>query len=171
MSFYPQQARPMQIRGLSGGKVGTEDTLKTMKRLALLGARDPGVIQVASELVRNLPQYDRIGEVKALHGFVRDSIRYTSDPLDFELVRDPKTILQMGVGDCDDKSVLLACLLRCVGHPSRFVAVWMRGLSGYSHVYVETPLGRSKWVPLETIKPVEVGWGPSNVLRRMTVHL
>jgi|SRR5271168_63195 len=168
-SFYPA-ARPMTLRGLPGGRAGTAETLKEMARLAREGTRDAGVIQVASELVRNLAQYDRVGEILALHAFVRDSIRYTNDPIDRELVRTPRAILEMGVGDCDDKSILLVCLLRCIGRPGRFVAIEMHNAGAFSHVYVETPLGK-RWIPLETIKPVDAGWSPSNVTRRMVVHV
>jgi len=168
-SFYPKP-RPFSRSGLAGGASGTSQTLGTMARLAREGAKDPGVIQVASELVRNLPQYDRVGEVSALHGFVRDCIRYTNDPIDLELVRDPRTILEMGVGDCDDKSILLVSLLRCIGRPGRFVAIQMRGQSGFSHVYVETPMGK-RWIALETIKPVGLGWAPDNVIKRMVRHV
>ena len=171
-SFYPTP-RPFSRAGLAGGQSGTAQTLKVMARLAKEGAKDPGVIQLASQLVRSVPQYDRVGEVSALHGFVRDAIRYTNDPIDLELVRDPRTILEMGVGDCDDKSILLVALLRCIGRPGRFVAIQMAGMSGFSHVYVETPLGnpRGKWTALETIKPVGMGWAPDNVTRRMVVHV
>jgi transglutaminase-like putative cysteine protease len=168
-SFYPTP-RPMALKGLPPGHMGTAATLRQMRRLARDGAKDAGVIQVASNLVRNLPQYDRVGEITALHAFVRDAIRYTSDPLDTELVRTPRAILEMGVGDCDDKSILLSSLLRCIGHPSRYVAIELEGLAGYSHVYVEAPIGR-QWVGLETIKPVNVGWQPSGVTRRMVVHV
>jgi len=168
-SFCPA-ARPMTLRGIPSGRAGTAETLKEMAKLARNGSKDAIVIQVASELVRDLAQYDRVGEIVALHAFVRDSIRYTNDPLDMELVRTPRAILEMGVGDCDDKSILLASLLRSIGRPSRYVAIEMKGLAGYSHVYVETPLGK-RWIPLETIKPVGVGWSPSNVTRRMVVHV
>jgi transglutaminase-like putative cysteine protease len=168
-SFYPRP-RPFSRSALAGGAPGTAQTLATMVQLAKAGAKDPGVIQLASSLVRNVPQYDRVGEVVALHGFVRDCIRYTNDPIDLELVRDPRTILEMGVGDCDDKSILLIALLRCIGRPGRFVAVQLRGLSGYSHVYPETPLGH-RWVAMETIKPVALGWAPDNVTKRMVRHV
>jgi len=171
MSLYPTSPRPMTVRGLAGGRLGTADTLKEMAKLARAGSKDAGVIQVASKLVRDLPQYDRVGEVVALHGFVRDAIRYTSDPIDFELLRTARAVLEMGVGDCDDKSILLASLLRAIGRPARYVAVWLRGMPGYSHVYVETPLGSKRWVALETIKPVAVGWSPDNVIKRMVVHV
>jgi transglutaminase-like putative cysteine protease len=121
MSFYPER-RPFTLGALAPGSAGTAQTLRQMAKLARDGAKDPGVIQVASELVRNLPQYDRVGEVCAIHEFVRDSIRYTNDPTDLELIRTPRAILEMGVGDCDDKSILLSSLLRCIGRPSRFIA-------------------------------------------------
>lgn len=168
--FYPRIPRPLSLGSLAGGPSGTAQTLKCMARLAREGAKDPGVIQVASSLVRDCGQYDRVGEVRALHGFVRDSIRYTNDPVAMELIRTPRAILEMGVGDCDDKSILLACLLRCIGRPSRYVAIALRGTAGFSHVYVETPLGQ-RWVALETIKPVEAGWSPQGVTQRMVVHL
>jgi hypothetical protein len=169
MSFYPNP-RPMAVQGVPSGHAGTALTLRAMKRLAREGAKDAGVIQVASRLVRHLMQYDRIAEIVALHAFVRDSIRYTNDPTDLELLRTPRAILEMGVGDCDDKSTLLSALLRCINHPSRFVAVELQRDAGFSHVYVETPVGR-RWVTLETIRPVAVGWTPPGVTKRMVVHV
>ena len=160
----------MTMKGLSGGSLGTSQTLQEMRKLSRAGCRDPVIIQLASQLVRDVPQYDRKGEIIALHGFVRDAIRYTSDPIDFELVRTPRAVLEMGVGDCDDKSILLASLLRCIGRPARFVAVQMRGQCCFSHVYVETPMGR-RWICLETIKPVPAGWQPAGVVKRMVVHI
>jgi transglutaminase-like putative cysteine protease len=167
--FYPSP-RPMTIGALPSGSAGTRVTLKKMAKLAREGSKDPGVIQVASKLVRDLAQYDRVAEVSTLHAFVRDSIRYTNDPVDFELLRTPRAILEMGVGDCDDKSILLSSLLRCIGRPSRYVAIAMEGMGSFSHVYVETPMGK-RWVALETIKPVGVGWCPNNVVRRMVEHV
>lgn len=160
----------MQLGAVSNGPAGTAQTLKAMAKLARDGAKDAGVIQVASNLVRNVDQYDRAGEIRALHGFVRDSIRYTNDPIDLELIRTPRAILEMGVGDCDDKSILLSSLLRCIGRPSRFVAIDFGQGGGYSHVYVETPMGKA-WIPLETIRPVGMGWQPPGVMKRMVVHV
>jgi transglutaminase-like putative cysteine protease len=141
-----------------------------MVKLAREGTKDPGIIQLASALVRDVPQYDRVGEVAALHAFVRDAISYKNDPIDLELLRTARAVAEMGVGDCDDKSILLASLLRAIGRPARFVAVALNGDSAFSHVYVETPLGK-RWRVLETIKPVEVGWSPKNVTKKMQAHI
>ena len=159
-------ARPMTLGMLPEGATGTSVTLNHMVKLARDGAKDPLVIQTASALVRDLPQYDRLGEIQALHAFVRDHIRYTNDPLGTELLRTPRAILEMGVGDCDDKSTLLAALLRSIGRPSRFVAIQSGNMPAYSHVLVQTPWGAG-WMTLETIKDVPAGWSPSGVTKAM----
>lgn len=172
MSLYPTP-RPMTVEDIPDGDAGIAATLRKMVELARQGKRDPGVIEVANSLVRDVPQGDRLGEVKALHAFVRDHIRYTNDiggiePV--ELLRTCEATLTMGCGDCDDKSILLAALLCSIGRPARIVAVALRPSRHFSHVLVETPRGKG-WMPLETILDVEAGWGPLNVSRRMIVYV
>ena len=140
-----------------------------MVTLARQGKKDAGIRQLAASLVRDLPQYDRLGEIKALHAFVRDHVRYTNDPRGVEMVQTPQATLEMGVGDCDDKSTLLAALLESIGRPARVVAIALGGRD-LSHVLVETHLTKG-WMPLETIKDVEAGWYPKGVTRRMVLHV
>jgi Transglutaminase-like superfamily len=168
----------MTLGLVPSGDAGVAATLKTMKKLARDGRQDALIIQQANALVKDLPQYDTLGEIKALHAFVRDAIRYTNDPDNVELLRTPRAILQMGVGDCDDKSTLLAALLLAIGLRPRFVAVAMGANRAFSHVLVEVQYGktdptnkRKGWLSLETIKPVSVGWSPPNVTRRMVIHV
>ncbi len=163
----------MTVTTIPDGDAGIAATLHTMVALARQGKRDPGVIEVANALVRDLPQGDKFAEVKALHGFVRDNIRYTNDigglePV--ELLRTCEATLTMGCGDCDDKSILLAALLCSIGRPARIVAVALRPSRHFSHVLVETRRGKG-WMPLETILDVDAGWGPPNVSRRMIIHV
>lgn len=162
--------RPMTLGYLPGGATGTSVTLNHMVKLARDGAKDPLVIQTAHALVADLPQYDRLGEIKALHAYVRDAIRYTNDPLDVELLRTPRAMLEMRSGDCDDKATLLAALLRAIGRPSRFVAMAMHGSDLYSHVLVQTPWNKG-WMNLETIKPVEAGWTPAGATKIMVRNI
>jgi len=168
----------MSLGLVPSGDAGVAATLKAMARLARDGRKDALVIQQANELVRGLPQYDTLSEIKMLHAFVRDAIRYTNDPANLELLRTPRAILQMGVGDCDDKSTLLAALLLADGLRPRFVAVALAPSRAFSHVLVEVQYGktdpsdkRKGWLSLETIKPVPVGWTPPGVTRRMLIHV
>jgi len=170
MNFYPAP-RPMTLARIPSGREGIKRTLQAMSRMARAYKKDVGIRELASRLVRDIPQYDSAGEVRAIHAFVRDFIRYTGDIRKVETLQTPRYTLESGVGDCDDKSTLLAALLESIGRATRFVAVGFGDGAGHSHVLVEVRAGRAgRWVPLETIKPVEAGWGPANVKRRMVAH-
>lgn len=128
---------------------------------------DLALRNLAMEIVAGVPQRDYAGQVRALHAFVRDRIRYIGDINGVETVHTPRQILAQAQGDCDDKSLLLATLLETIGHKTRFVAVGYG--PGVSHVLVETQLG-SKWIPLETTENVEAGWYPDRIRSRVVVH-
>ncbi len=152
---------------LSAGEAGVAETLGAMRRLVQQGKKNINVRLTALQLVEGLPQKDFVGEVRALHRFVRDRMRYVKDISGVETLHTPERLLEIGQGDCDDKSVLLASLLESLGHPTRFAAIGF--LPGhFSHVLVETKLGK-KWLPLETTEPVELGWYPKGVKSRLTI--
>jgi transglutaminase-like putative cysteine protease len=170
MNYYPA-ARPTTFGMLPDGPAGIRQTMKIMVSLVRQWKKDPGVRELATQLVRDLPQGDTTAEVRALHAFVRDHIRYTNDTRNVETIQTPRATLELGVGDCDDKSTLLASLLESIGRPTRFVALAFGTPARYSHVLVETMLGSNRqWYPLETIKPVVAGWAPANVTKKLILH-
>lgn len=171
MSLYPASI-PSTLLGIPSGVDGIRRTLKEMVRLAREGSKDVGVITLARQVLRAayVPEKDKSGEITALQHFVRDSVRYTQDPYDTEMVQTPKRTLEIQTGDCDDKATLLAALLGSIGIPPRFVAVGFNG-GPYSHVLTEARLG-TKWIPLETIVAgKEPGWFPPGVTRQMPAHI
>lgn len=129
---------------------------------------DPLIRRQALEIVAGLPQRDYLSEVKALHAWVRDRIRYVHDIRGVETVNTPRYLLKQRQGDCNNKSLLLAVLLESIGIPTRFAAI---GLSPerISHVLVEARIG-TRWLALETTEPVGVDWYPAGVARRLVVH-
>ncbi len=140
------------------GIPGIGVTLDMMRRLSREGRKSMEVRDCALGLTAMLASKDYSGEVRALHAFVRDQIRYVNDPEDCELLQTPDKTLELGVGDCDDKSILLASLLGSIGYEVRYRAVGFEpGL--FEHVYVEVKLGE-RWIALETTEPVEAGWQP-----------
>lgn len=162
-------ARPTVLGSIPNGFAGTKETLRIMRDFARQAVRDPRQIvrQKAESLVRDLPPRKYFAEVRALHEFVRDQIRYLRDPVGVERVATPEATLEIGQGDCDDKATLLAALLDSIGHPAQFVAVGLNG-EGFSHVLVETKVNntgnaRRDWMPLETIIDRPAGWFPSGV--------
>jgi hypothetical protein len=143
---------------IPSGQRGILETLKAMSRFARDGKKSLIVRGLAMRRTQSCAQKDYACEVRALHSFVRDSIRYVQDIDGVETVQSAEKTLEFGAGDCDDKAVLLAALLGSIGHPTRFVAIGFE-VGIYSHVYVETRIG-SRWIALETTEPVEAGWEP-----------
>lgn len=140
-----------------------------MARLVRIGKRAFAVHNAAVARTNGCGQKDYACEVRSLHRFVRDAIRYVQDPVDIERIQSPDKTLEIGAGDCDDKAILLASLLESLGHPARFVAIGFEP-NVYSHVYVETKIGND-WIALETTEPVEVGWSPDEQdIRARLVH-
>ena len=157
-----------RLESIPDGPRGTRVTLDYMRAFAREGKTALPVRMLALRLVRHLPQKDWAGQVRVIHAFVRDKIRYVKDVRGVETLQTPEKTLEIGQGDCDDKSTLTAALLESIGHPTRFIAVGFAPGS-FSHVLVETKIG-SKWVPLETTEPVPVGWFPRGVVTRMRVN-
>lgn len=149
---------------LAYGRAGTRQTLVAMGRLARKGASHPAVIRAAQDVVRDVPERNDEASIQALLENVRSRMRYTPDPLDVELVKDPATIVANtsdgGVEpmDCDDASTLLSSFLGAVGIPSRFVAVAAdpKRKNEFSHVYVRAQTSKGKWVAAD---PIVREWG------------
>lgn len=164
----PSRGRAV-LGSIPSGVAGMRETLRIMRDRVRDAIRNPDQVirQKALDIVSGLPPRQFVKEVKSLHEFVRDNIRYVRDPVSVELVQTPEATLDIGQGDCDDKSTLLAALLDATGHPSRFCAVAFNN-DGFSHVLVETKIDhtgddRRDWMPLETIIPKPAGWFPSGV--------
>lgn len=176
LSLYPAPV-PSQLQGLPDGIDGIRATLRAMVTLTRQGQRDVSIVTLARQVINQAVPHsgtskDYAAQMKALQHFVRDRIRYVRDPENAEMVQTPKRTLEIGTGDCDDKSVLLAALLASVGFKTRFVALALKNTMGVpSHVLVEVKLG-TRWIPNETIlKGIEPGWYPPDVEQRMEAHV
>jgi transglutaminase-like putative cysteine protease len=165
--FNAQQAPRSLLVRLPGGEAGLRKTLRLMRLIVRYCKRDPLVRDLALRLVRPLPQRDYLAEVRALHAWVRDHIRYVKDVSDIETLHTVRRLLKQGQGDCDDKSVLLATLLESIGHKTRFAVIGLG--SQFSHVLLETRVGAS-WLPLETTERVPMGWYPDHVRKRAVYY-
>lgn len=157
--MFLSNANPESTLGLiPEGPAGIAATLKIMGNFVRQGKKLITVRNKALTLTQQLDQKDWSGEVRCLHAYVRDHIRYIGDITDIETVQEANITLSNHAGDCDDKSVLLAAMLESIGHPTKFVAVgFTPGV--YEHVYVETKIGNN-WIALETTEPVDMGWEP-----------
>lgn len=59
----------------------------------------------------------------ALQNWVRDHIAYFYDPRNTELLQTPPQTLNIGTGDCDDKTILLLAALESIGYETELLAV------------------------------------------------
>jgi transglutaminase-like putative cysteine protease len=160
-----------QLFALPDGADGVRATLYLMRALVKKYKMNPDIRHVAASLVAGELQKDWVAEIKALHAFVRDEIRYVRDIEGVETVQTPDKTLEFGYGDCDDKALLLATLLQSIGHkPVRFVAVGTGAPGHFSHVFVDTLVG-TRWIPLETTEPVPAGWASPKITTEMIVKV
>jgi transglutaminase-like putative cysteine protease len=153
------------LYAIPSGDAGIKATLREMASIARAWKKDPRVRALATEIVagcgvaQNWPC-----EAEALQLWVRDNIRFLGDVEGVETLQTPDLTLEQRAGDCDDQSILLATLLTSIGHPARFVAVDL-GQGGFSHVFVETPIGAA-WIAAETTEPDwELGRRPYGIKR------
>lgn len=151
---------------LAGGDLGIRQTLQEMRSIVRAWRSDPGIRELAVRVTSQCPPKDWVCEVRTLHLWVQQSIRYVADVLEVETLQTPELTLAQRAGDCDDQSILLASLLQAVGHPVRFVAVDLGDGRGLSHVFCETPIG-AYWVAAETTEPWDLGRRPPGIRRVM----
>jgi len=155
--------------GIPSGVAGVRATLYLMRDLVRRYRTDLAVRERAAALTQHLPQKSWTREIRALHEYVRDGIRYLKDTNGVEVVQTPVVTMAVKHGDCDDKATLLAALLESIGHPARFVAVGFEP-GKYSHVYVESKIGE-QWAPLETTSMMSPGMAPLRIVQRMIVKV
>lgn len=147
---------------LAPGHRGTAQTLAMMRQLARRSASNVTVRRAAQAAIAEarVRGHDFLGELRAVHRFVANRIRYVRDPVGTEWIQAPQITLRDG-GDCDDKATLLAGMLLSIGHPAQiaFRAIGTNPLSGqYGHVYVVTRLGKHR-IPLDPTRAhTPAGW-------------
>lgn len=174
---------PYRLGSIPSGEAGVAATLRIMVQIVLSYRACPLVRMTAQQLVRDCPSRDSLCQVRAVHAFVRDQIKYLPDVRDVETIQTPDYTLQLGSGDCDDQSVLTASLLESIGKQTRFLAIAVRG-GGFSHVSSQVMLG-TRWLNLETIlpklkepwnqypagSPTPIGWFPPDATRVMPARV
>lgn len=116
---------------------------------------------------------DYFGELRTLHAFVRDHVRYVRDVEGVETLQTPVQTLNVLAGDCDDKAILFSSLAGAIGFPTRFAAIGVRG-GDFSHVMPQAYLeSADDYINAETIltdPPVELGWEPPDMTSVMHAH-
>ena len=164
-SAYPNAHS--QIIPLPDGDAGTGVTVEHMIALVESGKKDQAVIRTAGQIVRSVPQFNRVAEATAVFQWARRNIRFTSDVKGVETLRAPAETIAAGVGDCDDYVILICALLGAIGHSMRIVTVASdpRDPSVFTHVFPEDYI-RGNWLALDAARRnPSIGKRPSRIFR------
>ena len=153
------------ILPLPTGDAGVSLTLSHLRQFVVQSQTSELAHAAVQDALALTPEKSPQAEAAALLAWVRSRYRYTLDPVEVELVRDPRYLLRqiqtqgMFYGDCDDASVLLAALLETAGYPTRFVVQGDAGDS-FAHVLVEVDLDGA-WTAADlTNRSAALGWAP-----------
>ena len=145
---------PLFASPLLGGDAGVSQTVAKMRDLIDQSLRDPAIIRLATDIVRNVPPHDDMGEATAIYDWVQANIRFTKDPIGKEKLYPPTELLNIRAGDCDDITMLMAALLMAIGINARAITVSAsdEDPSQFSHIYPEAQIG-GQWVPMDAARP------------------
>lgn len=151
---------------LPAGDRGTAKTISFMRGLVAGkdGIRNPYVHAQARDITSGVPNRDFTGEVNAVYDWVKSHIKFRNEA--DEVLQSPYMTLQVGAGDCDDHSTLIAALLRSLGHNVTFRTVSLDS-GDYSHVYAMVQDRRNgQWIAMDTtVRNAHPGWQPSGIKR------
>lgn len=155
---------------LPSGDAGVSLTVSHLRQYVTQSQTSQLAHAAVQAALESTPEKHPGAEVAALLGWVRNHYRYLQDPVEVELVHDPRYLLRQieshgyFMGDCDDAAVLLATLLETAGYPTRFLVQGKTGES-FSHVLVEVDLSGT-WTPIDlTNRSASVGWKPPTLGR------
>lgn len=178
----PQHASPATVLGLfpvrrftiADGDLGTEQTIARIRKLVHDGMTDQLVNRTAIAILQQsgVPQFDFVGEIRAIYNWVKQNVRFVRDIYKVETLRTAREILLVRGGDCDDiNSILLPSLLLTIGANVRLVTISanQEDPRSFSHIYCEVELPDNTWLPLDAARVNPAFGKPPNYYFRKRV--
>ncbi len=164
MYICPPRSQPrISLGQIPKGYAGTKKTVAYITGLIKEGAKDFCVRQTAIDILfhNGVPPKDYLGEIRTLFVWVHNNVRYTRDIHRVELLHSARRMLELRAGDCDDMTILLAAMLKAIGHPVRLVLVGFNPnrKTVFTHIYLEA-FYKGWWIPLDPTVNRPPGWVP-----------
>lgn len=157
MMLAPTPQLSATSRPYAVGLRGVKQTLAVMRNYVMQGRRNMTVRQAATNVTFLTPEKDEPGELLKIFAFVQGNVRYVKDVHDVETLSTAEKTLLGKVGDCDDKSVLLAAMFESVGYPTRFVVAGYNEPGTLEHVWVQVCCD-GEWIDADSTEPYPLGW-------------
>jgi predicted transglutaminase-like cysteine proteinase len=169
-------ANPMATRmaarsmPLADGDAGVDQTIRAMRSLIDAGKKDPGIHELAACILRqsHVRAFDLMGEARAVYEWVRRNVRFTRDVYGKETLHAAPDVVRLGIGDCDDFTILMCSLLGTIGHQTRIVTIagHAEDPGQFSHVYPEVCIS-GRWVPMDAARRApRLGLAPKLYFRK-----
>jgi transglutaminase-like putative cysteine protease len=114
---------------------------------------NPALVNFAAYLIKveNIPARDELALARAVQIFAQHKIKFFREYP--ERWQSPLQTLALKIGDCDDKTILIASILRSFRIPVRliFLRFKLPNKKPYSHVYPQAKIN-NRWVSLESVQ-------------------
>ena len=152
---------PTQHRQYKFKSDNIDDRVSWIEYEINVGKRDQVIRRIAASVIKSLPPRQWDISAKALFEWTRKNVRYTLDPAGVELFQKASRSVDIGIGDCDDQTIVLGSLLQSVGVPVRLRVIGLKGRDKFQHIYLLfglPPHAPQKWTPLDPSRPEAAGW-------------
>ena len=154
-SYAQMMGVPKSESYIGTGDQAIYNTVSKMKEIINTSSRNAYVREWAKKILSRIKVNDKRAEAGAVYEFVRDYVRYTKDPLGYEYITTPPTLLEdirlyqegqgdRPVGDCDDMTTLSLSLYKAIGFPVAIKVVSFTPNKKFGHVYGMVRVG-TEW--------------------------
>lgn len=168
----PSGRGPMKIK--TKRVFSLEDKMIEIIRITNKGKLDPEIRKFVANSINKrcgkdwcVRERDYDGEIVAVFNAVRQNVRYTGDIWGVDTFQSPVRTLELGTGDCDDMSMIIASCLMSIGYPIRFRVIRTKNSSDFNHIFVlcgRPPKEPKQWVSLDATVAKPAGWYPPSYL-------
>ena len=120
---------------------------------------NPILVDFAAKIIHelNIPERDNLALARGFQKYVQQNIKFFREYP--ERFASPLRTIEWGIGDCDDKTILLASLLRSFRLPVRLKFIRFispKTKKRVSHVYPQVGID-GIWLTLETVQQWPIG--------------
>lgn len=139
-----------------------DEQLRYLRRVVTEARMKPQIRAKAMSIIQNAgcPSRDKKCQAIAIGQWVQDNVYYVHELP--ERFQTPEETLRTLSGDCDDSTVLIACLLETIGIQSQLVC--MKIGMNWSHIFPVAIMEPSrKWLPLDSTMSTPISEVPNPV--------
>lgn len=158
----------LESLGLSPQKIGTEtykitlrdvnQTIKIIEQFIKEYSLLPEIRQLVASILKPCKSKNYLCYVQKIVEYIQKYVKYVNDPPKSEILQSPLRTLQLGIGDCDDHTILAGTLLRAAGFKIRITLG--APLGRYNHVYIHVYVPGHGWVTVDTTSATPLSQKP-----------